>query len=480
MTLRPHIAAPSLASRGDANAVAIEGVTLGRCLGAMPTPFYCTSLSAVEARATAYVSALSKHFPRSAVHYALKANFAPEVVEAVRRGGAGVDIVSVGEWRAALAAGAKPAEICFAGVGKRREEWIEAIEAGLGYLNVEHTAELREVLDHLAGKKGEARDGPLKASAATCVSLRLNPCVELDTHPHLRTGALDSKFGMLHEQVMGFLAQSRSLYPTGAEGDARFRRWLSPIKGVHVHVGSQLQAGNVFGHVATRTARLAGELCRQGIGVSHFDLGGGLGVGPDGVPPGHEDIREHVEFLSEALRRALLEEMSQNASAERDWGTELERVSVALEPGRSIVASSTLLVTRVLYEKSNSPEIHFAYVDAGMNDFPRPAIYGATHPVEFLATADGLGVASRGGASAAAREGSWLQPYQVVGPVCESGDVLARKAPLPPLRPGDVLGFLEAGAYCRSMASHYNLRPLPGEVFVRGSEIVSLREPRWP
>ena len=448
---RPFFSAPPQASRSGASAFAIEGVTLERCLGTLDTPFYVTSLSAIEARTRAYVQALRAHFPKGHVHYALKANFAPAVLRAVLRAGGGMDIVSVGEWRQALRAGADPADICFAGVGKRPSEWREALQGGLGSLNVEHVAELAAVLDACA-----------ETPCGTRISIRLNPCVELETHPHLKTGALDSKFGLLEEQVVSFFTGQRARFASQDD----FLRWLAPVRGLHVHIGSQMQSAQVFTHVAAKVASLAAWLAAQGVRLTHFDLGGGLGVGEQGVPEGETDVRTHVDFLCSSLSRALRSACDNEPALASVLGKDFEHVSVALEPGRSIVASSTLLVTRVLYEKSNAPGIHFAYVDAGMNDFPRPALYGARHAVERLAVGDAL------------NETGHPREYQVVGPVCESGDVLARNALLPVLSPGDVLGFYEAGAYCRSMASHYNLRPLPGELFVRGRDIVCTEKAR--
>jgi len=448
---RPYFFALAHAARRDESAFAIEGVTLERCLATLDTPFYVTSLSAVEARTRAYVEALRAHFPQGHVHYALKANFAPAVLQAVLRAGGGVDIVSVGEWRQALRAGAHPSDICFAGVGKRPAEWCEALQGGLGSLNVEHAAELAAVLEACA-----------ESPCGTKVLLRLNPCVELETHPHLKTGALDSKFGLLEEQIVGFFTEQRARFPSREA----FLRWLSPVRGLHVHIGSQMQGAQIFTHVAAKVASLAAWMAAQGVMLTHFDLGGGLGVGEGGVPEGETDVRAHVDFLCTSLSRALEDACKQEPALAAALGEGFKHLCVALEPGRSIVASSTLLVTRVLYEKSNAPDIHFAYVDAGMNDFPRPAIYGARHAVERLA------------AGPTVRETIEPREYQVVGPVCESGDVLARKALLPALSPGDVLGFYEAGAYCRSMASHYNLRPLPAELFVRGQEIVCIEKAR--
>jgi diaminopimelate decarboxylase len=465
---------PTLAHRGPRALVAIEDVTLARMLAAVPTPFYATSLGAVEDRARAYVASLRARFPRGDVHYAVKANFAPAILRAVSAAGAGVDIVSVGEWRAALRAGVAPADVCFAGVGKRPAEWREALAGGIGSFNVEHAQELGALLDDLVdgpvdshhdGVWGEGSYGP----AGPRVSLRLNPCVELDTHPHLRTGALDSKFGMLAHQAEDYLRHRRLSFPS----QEAYARWVAPVRGIHVHVGSQLQDRGVFHAVAAKVAAFAVTLAGLGVLVNHFDLGGGLGVGSGGVPTDASDIESHVGFVCDELRDALMEVARQHPQLADAWGPGLSRVSVALEPGRSVVASSTLMITTLLYSKSNAPGVRFAYVDAGMNDFPRPSVYGANHHVEYLSSASDTPL----GTERAAELGTW----QVVGPVCESGDVLARGATLPlSLVPGDVLGFCEAGAYCRSMASHYNLRPLPGEVFVRGGEIVDTLAPVWP
>lgn len=481
MLLRPFIEAPRLADRGHPESFTIEGVTLARLLAALPTPFYATSLGAVEARARAYVEALQRNAQAgfggssSHVHYAMKANFAPAVLRAVARAGAGVDIVSVGEWRKARSSGIPAKAICFAGVGKRPAEWMETLEGGIGALNVEHADEAVALLDVLQAWE------PVPERPLPLVSLRLNPCVELETHPHLKTGALDSKFGMLHEQALDFLAQKKLTFVSPED----FARWLRPLRGIHVHVGSQLHDPDVFLAVAKRVAAFAEALEGFGVVVTHFDLGGGLGVGPTGVPSRASDIDAHVDALCSALRAALSEVAKRNPRLAGAWGFENgssrspqalpSGVTLALEPGRSVVASSTCLFTTVLYAKANAPDIRFAYVDAGMNDFPRPAIYGAKHPVEFAASGEGSLVSARW-----LRLHEELRPWNVVGPVCESGDVLARNVMLPQVRQGDVLAFLEAGAYCRSMASHYNLRPLPAEIFVKAGDIVETTPALWP
>ncbi|MCA2959883.1 MAG: hypothetical protein IOD12_06485, partial [Silvanigrellales bacterium] len=307
MLLRPFLEAPALADRGQPTSFAIEGVTLARLLTAVPTPFYATALSAVEERARAYVAALQRHGGSTHVHYAMKANFAPAVLRAVTRAGAGVDIVSVGEWRKARASGVPASAICFAGVGKRASEWLETLEGGIGAFNVEHADEALALLDTLASRA---------SASVPLVSLRLNPCVELDTHPHLKTGALDSKFGMLQEQAIAFLQEKKQSFASCDD----FAKWASPVRGIHVHVGSQLHDPNVFLAVAGRVAAFAEALEALGLVVTHFDLGGGLGVGPLGVPALHTDIDAHVDHLCQALRAALEAVAKRNPRLARAWG----------------------------------------------------------------------------------------------------------------------------------------------------------------
>lgn len=441
---QPH--APAVAQLG------VDGVSLNQLRAAASLPMFVTSLSAIKQRAESYVKNLRQHFTHSKVYYAMKANSAATVLREVYLAGCGVDIVSIGEFRAAVAAGVRPAEICFAGVGKSRSEIIEALDGGLGVINVEHASELTFVLQSLAERRGRQQLG--QKPEAVLVALRLNPCVESPTHPHLKTGALDSKFGLLAAQIDEWIATTQAAFTRNGECDqAEFLKFVSPLRGIHVHIGSQLQSHDVFPLVMERVREVVLKFLSVGLKIDHLDLGGGLGVGPEGVPADASDIAKHIAFQAECLKSMFRSE----ARLAEIWGKDLEHLHVCLEPGRSIVASSTVFLSEVLFEKANLETHRFAYVDAGMNAFPRPSIYGAEH-----ATA------------CANRNSADLFAYKIFGPVCESGDVLAREAKLPHLSEGDVVVFFEAGAYCRSMASHYNLRNIPAEIFCREGQIVHL------
>jgi len=446
---RPHIACPSQNGTTSIQELHVDGVTLRALRSAADLPMFVTSLSAVKQRAEVYVSELSNHFRNAKVFYAMKANAAEPVLREVYAAGCGIDIVSIGEFRAALAAGVPAREICFAGVGKSREEIIEAFDKNLGIINVEHADELSFVLQRLQQQRGNNAMGSV--THEPLVAMRLNPCVESETHPHLKTGALDSKFGLLAAQIDEWLEVTRAAFTHNGKFESeKFLAFVAPLRGLHVHIGSQLQSHDVFPLVLERVRQVVARLHHAGISITHLDLGGGLGVGLQGVPADASDIRKHVAFQAECLKSLV----RTDSLLQSLWGMECEKLHVCLEPGRSMVASSTVFLSEVLYEKANLETHRFAYVNAGMNAFPRPSIYGAEH-----ATA------------CANRTSDTLVPYKIFGPVCESGDVLAREARLPRVAPGDVVVFFEAGAYCRSMASHYNLRNIPAEIFCREGAI---------
>ncbi len=437
---------PFIESRGSG--LWVDGANVGQLVSQFGTPLYVTSLSAFAERVGHYKKALQSAFPSSRLYYALKANWGRPLVDALRAAGEGFDIVSAGELTHLLESGVTPALICFAGVGKTPEEIRLALESQVGMVNVEHLGELDVILNTLRQLRSTSK-----------VALRLNPCVDVETHPHLRTGALDSKFGMRAEELLGALS-SPSWRERLAQGDAAGVPLSQALRGVHVHVGSQLLKGTLLDAVVDSALALADALVALGLPIDHMDFGGGLGVPHSGVPHDGSDIKNHVEGLRQALHRC----MERHPALKRCWGSDLQRVQICLEPGRSVVASSTIFLSKALYTRCNTAEHRFVYVDGGMNDFPRPSLYGARHDVVVAQQALDRSheVAGGGGLS-------------IVGPVCESADVLRRDPTpmeLPRVAPGDVLGFFEAGAYCRSMASNYNLRPLPRTVYVEGGRIV--------
>ncbi len=339
--------------------------------------------------------------------YALKTNSNRSVCRILSRGGAGADIVSGGELARALRAGFRPGKIVFSGVGKTEEEMAAGLRAGLLAFNVESGEEL-DALARVAGR--------LKRAAP--VSIRLNPDVDARTHPHITTGRAENKFGVE-------TAEALELYRRAAR-DKRLR-----VVGVQCHIGSQITDVAPYKRAAASIARTVKRLGDMGIRLSQIDVGGGLGI----------TYKDEMPLPLPALARVLEETFSPWPDAR-----------LLLEPGRYLVADAGLLLTRVLYRKQTTKR-RFVIVDAAMTDLLRPALYGAWHPVEP--------VRPRRGPRTAA---------DVVGPVCESGDFLARGRPLPPLERGDLLAVRKAGAYGFALSSQYNSRPRAAEVLVDGGK----------
>ncbi len=304
--------------------------------------------------------------------------------------------------------------------------------------------ELEDILEFILQNKSKLKSIPI-------ISIRLNPCLEIDTHPHLKTGALDSKFGILFPHFKDWLLTKKQTI-----NNFNFNQWLNPLKGIHVHIGSQLMAKDIFVHLVKNVFDCAQFIFEQGICITHLDFGGGLGVSAQGVPQNGEDIIEHVDFLSHTIKNqsVFYPELCSL------WQKDFKNLFICLEPGRSVVASSTIFLTKVLYTKINSPEFRFCYVDGAMNDFPRPSLYGAEHQAEIAHFSSQIN-----------KEEIEFYFWKIVGPVCESGDFLSKNSKLPNMYKNDIIAFFEAGAYCRSMASEYNLRPLPNEIFIKNSTI---------
>ncbi|MBV8976422.1 MAG: diaminopimelate decarboxylase [Alphaproteobacteria bacterium] len=339
------------------------------------------------------------------IAYAVKANGNLAVLRTLAAEGAGADVVSGGELKKALAAGIAASRIVFSGVGKSAAEMALALEAGIHQFNVESEAELA-VLDAVARAKG----------VVAPVALRINPDIDAGTHAKITTGTAASKFGIALPQAREAYARAASL-----AGIA--------IVGIDVHIGSQIATLAPFQAAFRRVVALAEDLRAQGHGIARLDLGGGLGIayaGDAAVP--------NVDEYAAMVRRVL----------------EGHDFAPVFEPGRAIAAPAGLLVSRVLYVK-HAPERTFLILDAGMNDLLRPALYEAHHAIVRVRATD-----------APARR------YDVVGPICESADVFARDRELPQTEAGDLVAFLDAGAYGATMASAYNARPPAAEVLVKG------------
>ncbi len=353
------------------------------------------------------IRAYREAFPGALVCYAVKANFNPEVIRVAGEEGSGADIVSGGELLAALRGGIDPSRIVYAGVGKTVPELELSVEKEILMFNVESRDELY-VLDEIAGRLGK------KAR----VAIRVNPDVDPKTHPYISTGMRKSKFGVDFET---------------AKEEYRLARDLKNLEvvGIHCHIGSQLLDVSPYREAVQKVVGLYRELTDEGFEIRYLDIGGGLGIKyrPEDREPTPEDLAREVLPLLEGVSAQLI-----------------------LEPGRSITGNAGLLITQVQFLKDKEIK-HFIIVDAGMNDLVRPAIYDAYHHV--------VPVESRGREHIIA---------DIVGPICETGDFLAKDRRIEFLERGDYLAVLSAGAYGFAMASHYNVRPRPAEVMVeRGS-----------
>jgi len=390
----------------------VEGVPLARIAEQHGTPCYVYSRAALERAYASFEQAFARR--DHLICYAVKANSTLAILNLFARLGSGFDIVSGGELARVLAAGGDPAKVVFSGVGKTGAEMRAALEAGILCFNVESEGEL-ERLDAVAATLG--RRAP--------VSIRVNPDVDAKTHPYISTGLRQNKFGVPHADALRLYRRARDLPHL-------------QVTGIDCHIGSQLTETEPFVAALERILALADQLEREGIPVSHLDVGGGLGIRyRDETPPPTADYARAVCAALGARPQRLL-----------------------MEPGRALVGNGGLLLTRVEYLK-HGEEKNFAVVDAAMNDLIRPALYDAWHEI--------LPVVERHAP---------MGVYDVVGPVCETGDFLGHGRRLR-VAPGDLLAVLSAGAYGMSMSSNYNSRPRAAEVLVDGgtAHLVRAREP---
>lgn len=389
-----------------------ERVPIARIAESVGTPLYVYSYRTLMG----HLEKLQRAFRRwqPLICFSVKANGNLAILRALVRQGAGLDIVSGGELYKALQAGCPPSRIVFASVGKRPDEIHAALRAKIFCFNVESVPEL-EAIDGMARR----------LSTIAQVAIRVNPDVEARTHRHITTGIAESKFG-IDPTTTGELLRRHEAFP-GVR-----------IRGIHLHIGSQITESAPFVRAIRRAARVIEQARRFGVAIDWLNLGGGLGII-------YKD--EHPQTPATF------------ASAIGPWIDRLA-VRLILEPGRFIVGNAGILVTRVLYIKRTRHK-DLAVVDAGMNDLIRPALYGAYHEVAPVGrpvpAANGLG------------------RYDVVGPICESADVLAHNRRLGALGPGQLLAVLGAGAYGSTMASNYNGRPRPAEVLVRGTRWAVIR-----
>jgi len=379
------------------------------------TPCYVYSRATLERHWRAFDDALAG-LPHL-VCYAVKANSNLAVLNVLARLGSGFDIVSVGELERVLAAGGDAARVVFSGVGKRRDEMARALEAGIRCFNVESVAEL-ELLDQVAGAHG----------ARAPVSLRVNPDVDAMTHPYISTGLKENKFGISIDDAVSAYQQ--------AAGAANLE-----VYGIDCHIGSQLTEIAPFVDALERVLVLIDRLGDLGIELRHLDMGGGLGIRyRDEEPP---QPAEHAAALARHLQ-----------------GRELE---ILIEPGRAIAGNAGILLTEVLFLKHHEHK-NFAVVDAAMNDLMRPSLYSAWQEIIPLHQR----------ADASPQSGDGVKTYDVVGPICETGDFLGKDRELV-IEQGDVLAVRSSGAYGFSMSSNYNTRPRAAEVMVDGDTATVVR-----
>jgi diaminopimelate decarboxylase len=406
--------APTLEYRH--NELHIENSQLSDLAHRFGTPLYCYAKNDLVGRYRAFDRAF-KGTPHT-ICYSVKANSNISVLRTLAKEGAGFDVVSGGELeRVVAAARGAGKKVVFSGVGKTPEEMLLALKRNILMFNVESEQEL-ETLERVA----------LKAKKKVQIAVRVNPHVSAATHPYISTGLQEHKFGVP-------IAESRILYSRAVQS-----RVLRPV-GVSVHIGSQITDFSAFAETMTRVASLVRELRVAGVPISVVDAGGGLGMDYH-KPEGVEQFAERAKSYAEAITDPL---------------TDLN-VHLILEPGRSLAARSGVLLTRVLYVKENNGKC-FAVVDAAMNDLLRPSLYQAHHRV-IPAHADETRPVR----------------YDVVGPVCESGDFIAKDRTLQELEAGDLLAVLDVGAYGMTLASNYNTRPRAAEILVDGRAVKLIRK----
>jgi diaminopimelate decarboxylase len=385
-----------------------EDVALTRIADETGTPCFVYSLAALRAHYAAYEHGFagSDHL----VCYSVKASSNLAILRVLANEGAGFDVVSGGELERVIRAGGNPAKTVFSGVGKTEDEIHAALTAGILQFNVESPGEL-DLIDAVARSLG--RKAP--------VALRINPDVDPKTHPYISTGLRSSKFGISIDR--GLEDYLRAAEMENIE-----------IVGADCHIGSQLTSIDPFVEALERMIALVDRLTEAGIHVRNLDMGGGLGIVYDvESPPTHSEY-------ADALSRTV---------GDRD-------LKILIEPGRSIAGNAGLLLTRVLYHKTNF-EKNFIVVDAAMNDLARPALYDAHHTIQ------------------AVRDETPSVHADIVGPICETGDFLARDRDVPAAAPGELLAVMSAGAYGFSMSSNYNTRPRAAEVLVDGDRFDVIR-----
>jgi diaminopimelate decarboxylase len=374
------------------------------------TPFYIYSSS--EIRKNCQEILTSADIPDLLACYALKANYNPAIIKIIQAMGFGADVVSAGELYFAQKCGIPPEKTVFAGVGKTSAEIELAIRQGIHSINIESESELNAVA-------GIARDLKKKVR----ISIRVNPDIDAKTHPYISTGLLTSKFGLDRETAMSLYKQTRTMKMVEASG-------------IHVHIGSQISLIDPFRETLAFLDRFIGELAEEGIRISCLDLGGGIGIdyhnqlNDDGYPKTY--IRDILPAFLASLKKRNLK--------------------IILELGRSVIGSAGLLIARIIYVKK-TPQKKFYIIDAAMNNLIRPSLYNAYHQIIPLH-----------------RSNDDTEIVDIVGPVCETSDFLARDRMMPIMNEGDHIAITGAGAYSQALSSNYNLRPTLAEYLVEKNQ----------
>lgn len=399
-----------------ANVLHAEEVDLCALADTVGTPFYCYSSATLERHYKVFTGAFEAR-PDTLVCYSIKANSNLGVLKTLANLGAGMDVVSEGELRRALAVGVPGERIAFSGVGKTKEEMAFALDAGIYAFNVESEPELR-ALSEVAERKG----------LTARIAFRVNPDVDALTHHKISTGRAENKFGVPFEQALSLYRQAATL------------PGIAPV-GVHMHIGSQITDLAPFKNAFALLTELVGTLRNAGFAIDFVNLGGGLGIPYRSDEPAPPLPTDYARLVNEAMG-------------------DLD-VRLLFEPGRMIAGNAGILVSRVLYVKTD-PDKTFTIVDAAMNDLIRPTLYEAYHQILPVIEAT---------------PETFTSITDVVGPVCETGDYLALARPLPALHAGDLIAIMTAGAYGAVQASQYNSRLLVPEVLVSG-EAFCVTRPR--
>jgi diaminopimelate decarboxylase len=397
--------------------LSFEGHALNALADTHGTPLFVYSKASMLSALSAYQRGFAGR--NAQICYAMKANSSLGVLQVFAQAGCGFDIVSGGEMARVLAVGADAKKIIFSGVGKTRNEMRQALRAGIGCFNVESEAEI-DVLNEVA----------VALETQAPISIRVNPNVDPKTHPYISTGLKGNKFGIAHERTL--LTYQRAAALPGLQ-----------VVGIDCHIGSQITDTAPYLDTVDRMLDLVQSIEASGIAIEHLDFGGGLGIDYNGDTPPAADV--------------LWGKMLARLDA-RGYG----RRKLLIEPGRSLVGNAGVCVTEVLYTKPGEQK-NFCIVDAAMNDLPRPAMYQAFHAI--VPTLENQNVSSSAPGVL----------FDVVGPVCESGDWIGRDRELA-VQAGDRLAVLSAGAYCMSMASNYNSRPRAAELLVDGAQCHVIRK----